>query len=84
MEKHVVHFNFNQLRGTLIIRVDDRPIFKSTRVFNEPVRAVYKFMIEGRAEKSDVRIEQRRKQLFGHHNSVYVNDRLTQVIDRFF
>ena len=36
-DKHLVEFNFNQLRGTLVIRVDDRPIFQSTRVFNEPV-----------------------------------------------
>jgi hypothetical protein len=83
MEKHVVDFNFNQLRGSLVIRVDDKPIFKSTRVFNEPVHAVYNFMIEGR-EMSAVRIEQRRKQLFGHHDTVYVNDHLAQVIDRFF
>ena len=82
-DKHLVEFNFNQLRGTLVIRVDDRPILQSTRIFNEPVREVYHFVIDG-AEKSDVRIEKRRKALFGHHNTVFVNDRLTQVIDRYF
>ncbi len=82
-DKHLVEFNFNQLYGALVIRVDNRPIFESRRVFNEPVREVYHFVIDG-AEKSDVRIEKRRKPLFGHHNSVYVNDRLTQVIDRYF
>ena len=82
-DKHLVEFNFNQLRGTLVIRVDDRPIFQSTRVFNEPVHEVYHFVIDG-AEKTDVRIEKRRKPLLGHHNTVFVNDRLTQVIDRYF
>jgi hypothetical protein len=82
-DRHLVEFNFNQLRGTLVIRVDDRPIFQSTRVFNEPIHEVYHFVIDG-AEKTDVRIEKRRKPLFGHHNAVYVNDRLTRVIDRYF
>jgi len=82
-DKHVVNFNFNQLRGTLLIQVDDRTIFQSTRVFNEPLREVYRFKIEG-PEKPEVRIEKRRKQLFGHHNTVFVNERLVGVFDRFF
>jgi len=82
-DKHLVEFNFNQLYGTLVIRVDDRPIFQSKRIFNEPVHEVYHFVIDG-AEKTDVRIEKRRKPLLGHHNSVFVNDRLTRVIDRYF
>ena len=82
-DKHLVEFNFNQLYGTLVIRVDSRPVFESKRIFNEPVREVYHFVIDG-AEKADVRIEKRRKPLFGHHNSVYVNDRLTRVVDGYF
>ena len=82
-DKHLVEFNFNQLYGTLVIRVDERPIYQSRRIFNEPVHEVYHFVIDGR-EKSDVRIEKRRKPLFGHRNTVYVNDRITRVIDRYF
>jgi hypothetical protein len=82
-ERHLVEFSFNQLRGILVIRVDDRPVFQSTRIFNEPVFEVYNFVIDGR-EKSAVRIEKRRKPLFGHRNTVYVNDRITRVIDRYF
>jgi len=82
-DKHLVEFNFNQLCGTLDIRVDDRPVFQSTRLYNEPVHEVYHFVIDG-AEKSDVRIEKRRKPLLGHRNTVYVNDRITQVVDRYF
>ena len=82
-DKHLVEFNFNQLYGTLLIRVDNRPVYHSRRLFNEPLHEVYHFIIDG-AEKSDVRIEKRRKQLFGHHNTVYVNDRLTRVVDAYF
>jgi hypothetical protein len=66
-----------------MIRVDNQPIFRSTRIFNEPIHEVYQFVIDGR-EKSAVRIEKRRKPLFGHRNTVYVNDRITRVIDRYF
>jgi hypothetical protein len=83
VEKHLVEFNFNQLFGTLDIRVDQRPVFQSKRIFNEPVREVYHFVIDG-VEKSDVRIEKRRKPLFGHNNSVYVNDRLARVVNAYF
>ena len=83
VDKHLVEFNFNQLLGTLDIRVDQRPVYQSKRIFNEPVHEVYHFVIDG-AEKSDVRIEKRRKQLFGHNNSIYVNDRLTRVVDAYF
>ena len=83
MDKHLVEFNFNQLRGALVIRVDDQPIFRSTRIFNEPVHEVFHFVIDGQ-EKSDVRIEQRRKPLLGHHDTVFVNNRLTKVFDGYF
>ena len=82
-EKHLVEFNFNQLVGTLVICVDSKPIFQSKRLINEPVHEVYHFVIDG-AEKSDVRIEKKRKPLFGHHSSVYINDRLTRVVDGYF
>jgi len=82
-EKHLVEFNFNQLFGRLDIRVDNRPILQSKRIFNEPVHEVYHFVING-AERSDVRIEKRRKALFGHHSAVFVNDRLTRSVDAYF
>jgi len=79
-EKHVVEFRFNQLVGSLTIAVDKQPIFKSNRVFNEPLNEVYQFVV-GSAEKAEVRIEKRRKQLFGSRNCVYVNNRLTRVFE---
>lgn len=83
VDKHLVEFNFNQLYGTLVIRVDNRPVYQSKRIFNEPIREVYHFVIDGK-EKSDVRIEKRRKPLFGHHGTVFINDRLARAVDAYF
>jgi hypothetical protein len=83
VDKHLVEFNFNQLLGTLDIRVDRRSVYQSKRIFNEPLREIYHFVIDGK-EKSDVRIEKRRKQLFGHHSTVFINDRLARSVDAYF
>ena len=81
-EKHVVEFKFNQLSGSLLIQVDKNPIYRATRLFNEPLFESYHFVV-GRADKAEVRIEKRRKQLFGHRNCFYVNNRLTRVFEGF-
>ena len=81
-EKHQVEFNFNQLRGTLLISVDNKPIRQATRLLNEPVHEVFDFMV-GNAERLPVRIEKRRKLLFGSRNALYVNHRLVRVVDGF-
>jgi hypothetical protein len=82
LEKHQVDFNFNQLYGTLLIRVDDKPVYQATRLLNEPVHEVFDFMV-GNAERFPVRIEKRRKPLFGSRNVLYVNHRLTRVVEGF-
>lgn len=79
-EKHLVEFNFNQLAGNLVISVDHQPVIQSTRVFNEPVHEVFTIEVGGK-QKSAVRIEKMRKQLFGHRNVVYVDNRLTRVVE---
>jgi hypothetical protein len=83
LEKHVIEFEFNQLFGNLSIRVDSQPVVQSTRIFNEPIREVFDFLVVGQHEKTAVRIEKQRKPLFGHHNRVFVNNRLTHVADAF-
>ena len=80
IEKHLVEFNHNQLIGSLLIKVDDKPVYQSRRVFNEPIHETYHFMV-GQLERSSVRIEKQRKQLFGHRNSVYVDNRLARVVE---
>ena len=81
-EKHRVEFNFNQLCGTLLISVDDKPIHRATRFLNEPVHEVFDFIV-GNTERLPVRIEKKRKPLFGSRNVLYVNHRLTRVIEGF-
>jgi hypothetical protein len=78
VEKHLVEFNYNQLAGSLLIKVDNKPIHRSVRLLNEPVAEVYHFVV-GQMERSEVRIEKIRKQLFGHRNNVYVGGRLANV-----
>ena len=80
VEKHRIEFNYNQLAGSLLIKVDMQPVCKSVRLLNEPVHEVYRFMV-GQMVKTEVRIEKWRKQLFGYRNCVYVDDRLLQVFE---
>jgi hypothetical protein len=77
-EKHVIEYDFNQLLGKLIIKVDDKPVQQSTRMFSEPVREDFEINV-GDHEKFKVRIEKERKQLFGAINRVFINNRLTQL-----
>jgi hypothetical protein len=79
-EKHRLEYNFNQLMGSLVIKVNDKPIKKSVRLINEPVLEVHAFMV-GNHEKSNVRIEKERRQLLGCKNRLYVNNRLVKVFN---
>lgn len=77
-EKHRLEYRFNQLLGSLEIKVNDLPIKRSVRLINEPVLEVHAFMV-GDQEKSQVRIEKERKPLLGCRNRLYVNNRLVKV-----
>ncbi len=77
-EKHRLEYNFNQLLGSLVIKVNEKPIKKSLRLINEPVLEVHAFVV-GDHEKSSVRIEKERNQLLGCKNRLYVNNRLVKV-----
>ena len=77
-EKHRLEYNFNQLLGSLVIKVNEKPIKKSVRLINEPVLEVNAFVV-GDREKSNVRIEKQRKPLLGGRHCLYVNNRLVKV-----
>jgi hypothetical protein len=77
-EKHRLEYNFNQLLGSLVIKVNERPVKKSRRLINEPVLEIHAFVV-GDQEKSEVRIEKERKPLIGCRNRLYVNNRLVKV-----
>ena len=78
-EKHRLEYNFNQLLGSLVIKVNEKPVKKSIRLINEPVLEVHAFVV-GDHEKSSVRIEKERKPLVGGKHRLYVNNRLVKVL----
>jgi hypothetical protein len=77
-EKNRLEYQFNQLLGSLVIKVNEAQIKKSLRLINEPVLEVHAFTV-GDHEKSSVRIEKERKQLVGGRHRLYVNNRLVKV-----
>ena len=79
-EMHRLEYDFNQLLGSLVIKLNDQPLKKSLRLINEPTIEVHAFVI-GEFEKSAVRIEKERKPLLGQRNRVYVNNRLVKVFE---
>jgi hypothetical protein len=79
-EKHRIDYEFNQLLGRLLIKINEEPVKETVRWVNEPVLEVHVFVV-GHQEKSHVRIEKQRKPLLGHTNRFYVNNRLLKVIE---
>ncbi len=79
-EKHRLEYNFNQLLGSLVIKVNEKQVKKSVRLVNEPVFEVHAFVV-GDHEKSSVRIEKERRQLVGGKHRLYVNNRLVKVFN---
>jgi len=77
-EKHRLEYHFNQLLGSLVIKVNERPVKKALRLVNEPLLEVHDFVV-GDQEKSSVRIEKERMPLVGCRNRLYVNNRLLRV-----
>ena len=74
-EKHMVEFNFDQLLGQSVIKVNQKEVKRSVRLFNEPIRETHTVQV-GDAEQLIVRIEKERKLLFGQKCRVFLNDRL--------
>lgn len=77
-EKNLVEYEFNQLLGSLSIRVNNQPVRSSVRLFNEPRREVFDFEV-GQNERAKVRIEKERGALIVQKNRVFVDNRLAGV-----
>ena len=77
-EKNHVEYHSNQLLGSLTIKINDMPVKRAVRFFNEPILEVDCFVV-GDHEKTTIRIEKQRHQLFGYTNRLYINDRLMRV-----
>ena len=79
-EKNRLEYNFNQLMGNLLIKVNEKPVKQGRRLINEPILEIHVFQV-GEQEKSTVRIEKERKQLLGSRNRLFVNNRLVKVFE---
>jgi hypothetical protein len=77
-EKHVFEFNFNQLLGRSVVKVNEQEVFRKARWFSEPIVERYQFEV-GQFEPVRVRIEKERKLIFASKYRVYVDNRLTQL-----
>ena len=78
-EKSRLEFEFNQLLGSTVIKVNDKPVKKSVRLFSEPLLETHQLEV-GTNERHTVFIEKQRKLLFGQKYLVYVNQRLVKLL----
>ena len=77
-EKHTFEFNFNQLLGRSIVKVNGEVVYRKARWFSEPLVDKYDFEV-GQFERVRVRIEKMRKRLFASKYCVYVDNRLARL-----
>lgn len=77
-EKNLLEFNFNQLLGSTVIKVNGKQVKKTVRLFSEPLHERHHVEV-GTQERHTVFIEKRRKLLFGQKFFVYVNQRLVKA-----
>lgn len=77
-EKNRLEFQFNQLLGSTVIKVNNKEVKKSVRLFSEPLQERHELEV-GTNERHTVFIEKQRKLLFGQKYLVYVNQRLVKL-----
>jgi hypothetical protein len=80
VEKHTIDFNFNQLLGQLVIKVNRQEVKRSCKLISEPLKETHVVEVQG-VEQLTVRIEKERKQLLGHRCRVFLNDRLFKYFE---
>lgn len=77
-EKNTVEFEFSQLFGRTVIRVNGQEVRRQSRFFSEPLRDQYEFTV-GDREKCVIRIEKERRALLASRYRVFINRRLYAV-----
>jgi hypothetical protein len=77
-EKSHLEFQFNQLLGSTVIKVNNKEVKKSVRLFSGPFQERHEVEV-GTNERHTVFIEKQRKWLFGQKYLVYVNQRLVKL-----
>lgn len=80
MESVKLEYSFNQLLGSMVIKVNDHEVKKTTRIFSGPAREFHDLQL-GEKLPFSVRIEKQRKLLFGQVNRVFVDGRLVRCYE---
>jgi len=78
-EKSRIEYQYNQLLGRLVIKINNQTVTHSVRLLNEPVLEIHVLNV-GTQERHEIRIEKERRQLLGHRSRLFVNNRLCDVI----
>jgi hypothetical protein len=78
VERNTVEFQFSQLFGRTVIRVNGQEIKRNRRLISEPISDSYEFSV-GELEPTTVRIEKQRGLIFGSKYRVMINRRLLEV-----
>ena len=74
-ENYSVEFEFSQLLGKLVIKVNGKELIKNTRWFSEPLKEAHQFEV-GQTEIWSFKIEKERRDIFTSTYRVFVNNRL--------
>ena len=80
IKKHRIEYEFNQLLGRLIIKLDRKEIERNDRFFGKPVKQTHVIQVDPE-ERVAVRIERKRRSLFGCKCLVYLNERLFECYE---
>lgn len=78
-EKFLLEYEFNQLFGNQIIKINNQIVKKTRRWISAPVRESHELDLGEHHLR--VRIENERRNLFGLVNRVFVNDRLIKSFE---
>ena len=81
-KKHQIEYEFNQLLGRVVIKLNQQEVKRNIRLFNEPVKETHLVQVDA-IEHVAVRIEKVRRQLVGCKCLVFLNERLFRCYDGF-
>lgn len=79
-ETFKLEYSNNELLGSLLIKVNDREVKRSKRIFSGPTCEFYDLNL-GEKQPFSVRIEKHRKLLFGQVSRVFVDGRLIRCFE---
>ena len=77
IERYLLDYQFNELLGSMVIKIDNQEVKRAVYLFGGPKKESLALTL-GKNETVNVRIERERKFPFGHSSCVFVNERLVK------